>query len=80
MLDQAGAWVPAVEPMHFDKPGIAGVGLGRSFAIAIADANPGVTVGLIPCAVGGSPIGSWQPGVFYENSESLPVDHRNSWS
>src|SRR4051812_43250947 len=35
MLDRAGAWVPAVEPMHFDKP-IAGVGPGRAFGIELA--------------------------------------------
>ena len=74
MLDQAGEWVPAVDPIHFDKPGIAGVGLGRTFAIAIAEANPGVTVGLIPCAVGGSPIDSWQPGVFYQPTKNPPWD------
>lgn len=74
MLDQAGEWVPAVDPLHFDKPGIAGVGLGRAFGIAIAEANPSVTVGLIPCAVGGSPIDSWQPGAFYPPTQSHPWD------
>ena len=29
MLDKQRTWVPAVDPMHFDKP-IAGVGLGRT--------------------------------------------------
>lgn len=74
MLDQAGAWVPAVDPMHFDKPGIAGVGLGRTFAIRMAEANPGVTIGLIPCAVGGSPIDAWKPGAYYEPTKSHPWD------
>jgi hypothetical protein len=74
MLNQAGEWVPAVDPLHFDKPGVVGVGLGRTFAIAIADANPGVTIGLVPCAVGGSPIDAWQPGVFYQPTKSHPWD------
>jgi hypothetical protein len=74
MLDKSGEWVPAVDPMHFDKPGVAGVGLGRSFGIAIAEANPEVTIGLIPCAVGGSPIDAWKPGVFYEPTKSHPWD------
>ncbi len=74
MMNPAGEWVPAVDPMHFDKPGVAGVGLGRAFASAIADAHSGVTVGLIPCAVGGSPIDSWQPGVFYQPTRSHPWD------
>jgi hypothetical protein len=73
-LNQAGQWEPAVDPIHFDKPAAVGVGLGRSFALAIADANPGVTIGLIPCAVGGSPIDAWQPGVFYPPTKSHPWD------
>jgi hypothetical protein len=73
MLDKAGTWVPAVDPMHFDKPA-AGVGLGKTFAIRIAEARPGVTVGLIPCAVGGSPIDTWKPGVFYAATKSHPWD------
>ncbi|MBI4622424.1 MAG: sialate O-acetylesterase [Verrucomicrobia bacterium] len=74
MLNQAGEWVPAIDPLHFDKPAAVGVGLGKSFAVRIAEANPGITVGLIPCAVGGSPIDSWQPGVFYPPTKSYPWD------
>lgn len=74
MLNKAGEWVPAVDPMHFDKPGAVGVGLGRTFGLEIAAATPGVTIGLIPCAVGGSPIDAWQPGVFYEPTKSHPWD------
>jgi hypothetical protein len=74
MLGQAGEWVPAVDPMHFDKPSVVGVGLGRTFGIKMAEANPAVTIGLIPCAVGGSPIDAWKPGVFYEPTKSHPWD------
>ncbi len=74
MLDKQNRWVPAVDPMHFDKPGIVGVGLGRSFGIEIATANPDVTVGLIPCAVGGSPIDSWKPGGYHSQTKSHPWD------
>jgi hypothetical protein len=73
MLDRAGAWVPAVDPMHFDKP-IAGVGLGRSFAARIAESHPGITVGLIPAAVGGSPIDAWTPGGFDTPTNTHPWD------
>jgi hypothetical protein len=73
MLDKAFRWVPATDPMHFDKP-IAGVGLGRSFAARVAEARPGITVGLVPAAVGGSPIDAWRPGVFYEPTKSHPWD------
>ena len=73
MLSKEGKWVPAVDPMHFDKP-TAGVGLGKTFGQIIAEANPGVTIGLIPCAVGGSPIDTWKPGVFYPATKSHPWD------
>lgn len=52
-------WVPAVDPLHSDKSA-AGVGLGSSFARAMADADPSITVGVIPCAVGGTPLGRWE--------------------
>jgi hypothetical protein len=55
-------WAPAVDPLHFDKPQVAGVGLGSSFARVMADANPSIVVGVIPCAVGGAPLNRWQKG------------------
>ncbi len=73
MLNKAGAWVPAVDPLHFDKPA-AGVGLGKTFGTRIAEATPGITIGLIPCAVGGSPIDTWSPGVFYPATRCHPWD------
>ncbi len=73
MLSKEGTWVPAIDPMHFDKAA-AGVGLGKIFGQIIAEANPGVTIGLIPCAVGGSPIDTWKPGVFYPATKSHPWD------
>lgn len=72
-LNRAGAWVPAADPIHFDKP-IAGVGLGRTFGLEIAAATPGVTIGLIPCAVGGTSIARWQPGAFDEATQTHPWD------
>ncbi|MEZ6141531.1 MAG: sialate O-acetylesterase [Zavarzinella sp.] len=60
-LDKTGKWVPATDPLHFDKP-IAGVGLGSSFARTMADADPEVTIGLIPSAVGGTPLSRWVKG------------------
>ena len=73
MFSKAGEWVPATDPMHFDKPA-TGTGLGKTFGTVLADEDPGVTIGLIPCAVGGSPIDAWQPGVFYEPTKSYPWD------
>jgi hypothetical protein len=75
MLDQSGTWVPAVDPLHFDKPAAVGVGLGRTFAADIAAASaPDVVIGLIPCAVGGSPLSAWQPGFYYQPTQSHPWD------
>jgi len=48
-----------VDPISFDKK-IAGVSLGRTFGIEMAQANEDVKIGLIPCAVGGTPIRRWQ--------------------
>lgn len=62
MLDQANQWVPAVDPLHFDKPKIAGVSLGSTFGRVIADRDPAIHVGLIPCAVGGTKIDQWKKG------------------
>ena len=74
MLNKNGEWKPAVDPLHFDKPNIVGVGPGRAFANAVADANPEIVVGLIPCAVGGSPISAWRSGAFYKPTKSHPWD------
>ena len=37
MLTKAGTWVPAVDPLHFDKPTAVGVGLGVDYAIYMLD-------------------------------------------
>ena len=73
MLNKDSAWVPAVEPLHFDKP-IAGVGPGRAFGLAVAERNPGVTIGLIPAAVGGSSILTWEPGAHDSATDTHPYD------
>ena len=47
MLDQSGQWVPAIDPLHFDKPKMVGVGLGKTFGLDYAEQYPGVTVGCL---------------------------------
>ena len=74
MLNKDEAWVPAVDPMHFDKPKVVGVGLGRSFALALAEKDADAQIGLIPCAHGGSPIDVWVPGAFYKPTDGHPWD------
>ncbi len=59
-LDKENKWVPSTEPLHFDKP-IAGAALGTSFAATMAETAPEpIVIGLIPCAVGGTPLSRWE--------------------
>ena len=61
-------FVPAVEPLHWEKK-TCGAGLGMTFAIDMAGDDPAARIGLIPCAFGGSPVSSWQPGArHYTNA------------
>lgn len=73
MLTKDKQWVLAKHPLHFDKI-VAGVGPGLSFGIAMAEANPNVKIGLIPCAVGGTPIEHWLPGAYDEPTKTHPYD------
>ncbi|WP_278468581.1 sialate O-acetylesterase [Gimesia maris] len=76
-LDKAGNWVPATDPLHFDKPKIAGVGPGSGFGPVIADAYPEVTIGLIPAAVGGTPLSRWvKGGDLYERAVKLAKENQ----
>jgi len=74
MLNQANQWVPATDPLHFDKPKAVGTGLGKTFAEIIAEKDPDATIGLIPCAVGGTPISCWEPGALDPVTKSHPWD------
>ncbi len=56
------AWAYGIEPLHTDKPPVAGAGLGMSFARQMVEASPKSNIGLIPCAVGGTPLQRWQKG------------------
>ncbi len=55
-------WVPATDPLHIREKGGGGTGPGLSFGKAMAANNPTTTIGLIPCAVGGSPLSRWVKG------------------
>lgn len=73
MQNKAGEWVPAVDPVHYDKS-MAGVGPARTFANLLAESDPSITVGLIPTACGGSPIAAWAPGQEWKQTQSHPYD------
>jgi len=55
-------WAPAIDPLHFDKPNLPGVGLGRSFASFLIAQKVATSIGLIPAAFGGSALEEWTPG------------------
>ena len=73
-LNRENQWVPAREPLHFDKPAYVGVGPGLAFGKALAEADPNATIGLIPCAAGGSPISAWKPEGYHAQTKSHPYD------
>ncbi len=61
-------WQKASEPLHNDKE-TAGVGLSMSFAAEYLIAFPQAELGLVPSAVGGTPLSRWMPGCdLYENA------------
>ncbi len=62
MMNKKYAWVPAVDPVHYDKPTLIGVGLASTFARVIAGERPDAAVGLIPAAFGGTSLDEWKPG------------------
>ncbi len=61
LMFRAGRWIVAAEPVHTDKPDLAGVGLGMSFAETL-QRRFNQKIGLIPCAVGGTSLDEWQKG------------------
>jgi hypothetical protein len=54
-------WVIAQEPLHSDKPDLAGIGLGMSFSETLQRKFE-KEIGLIPCAYGGTSLSEWQKG------------------
>lgn len=59
-IDASGQWVYAKEPLHYYEPKLTGLDCGLSFARTLLDSIPaGISVGMIPCAVGGSSIEQW---------------------
>jgi hypothetical protein len=64
-LNPEGQWVVAKDPLHAKIGRIeSGIGPGLSFATEMLNSGTDakVTIGLIPCAVGGTPLGRWTKG------------------
>lgn len=70
MLNTNGQWVIAKDPLHPKNGRIEpGVGPGMTFAKAMIKTDPNVTIGLVPCAVGGTPLRRWvHGGDLYEDA------------
>ncbi len=55
-------WLPAIEPITMDPNKFHGIGPGLAFGKVMAEKKPAVTIGLVPCAVGGTPLSRWVQG------------------
>ncbi len=69
-LNPEGRWVLARDPLH-PKIGRTepGIGPGLAFAREMLKADPAISIGLVPCAVGGSPLRRWTKGAdLYEQA------------
>lgn len=59
-LDKNDEWVYAKEPLHFYEPTRTGLDCGLSFGKKLVSLyGKKITIGLIPCAVGGSSVEQW---------------------
>lgn len=75
MLNEEDEWSIARDPLHFDKPKVAGVGPGLAFGqkMLTYEKDKNVRIGLIPCAVGGTSIDQWQDSLYDESVERLRI-------
>ncbi len=74
MLTKDERWVPAREPLSFDKPTVVGVGPGFAFAREILRQDASATILLVPSAVGGTRIDLWKPGAYDSTTKTHPYD------
>ena len=75
MLNEEDEWSIARDPLHFDKPKVAGVGPGLAFGqkMLTYEKDKDVKIGLIPCAVGGTSIDQWQDSLYDESVGRLRI-------
>jgi hypothetical protein len=60
VLNKNNEWVEAKEPFHYYEPGRTGLDCGLSFGKELSKKyGKGITIGLVPCAIGGSSIEQW---------------------
>lgn len=59
-LNKNNQWVEAKEPLHYYEPGRTGLDCGLSFGKELSKKyGKEITIGLVPCAIGGSSIEQW---------------------
>lgn len=59
-IDNSMNWIYAKEPLHFYEPSLTGLDCGMTFAKSLLDSIPeGISIAVIPCAIGGSSIEQW---------------------
>ena len=69
LLFATNQWIPATEPITKDPNKFHGVGPGLAFAKIMAEKKPDATIGLVACAVGGTPLKRWVRGAdLYTNA------------
>lgn len=70
VFNRSNEWEVATEPINRGEPKKnPGVGPGLAFGKAMAEANSEVTIGLVPCALGGTPLSRWTRGAdLYSNA------------
>jgi len=74
MFTKNTEWAAAKNPVHFDKPGITGVGPGLSFGLAMQQQAKTKRIGLVPTAVGGTSINAWVPDGYDKATKKYPYN------
>ncbi|MCB0669864.1 MAG: sialate O-acetylesterase [Saprospiraceae bacterium] len=65
-VNEKHQWIYAKEPLHYYEPNLTGLDCGMSFANNLLDHIPSdVTVGILPCAIGGSSVEQWLGDSLY---------------
>ncbi|MEO6330277.1 MAG: sialate O-acetylesterase [Ginsengibacter sp.] len=67
-LNKDDEWVYAKEPLHYYEPERTGLDCGLSFGKKLAALyGKNITIGIVPCAIGGSSIEQWLGDSTYRN-------------
>ena len=67
-LNKNNEWVYAKEPLHYYEPERTGLDCGLSFGKKLSRLyGKNITIGLVPCAIGGSSVEQWLGDSTYRN-------------